>query len=152
MINQNNKVISEVYEVLSELEEEDLQKIPKKILKYFKDNATYDVCEYINPDIPLDKLNLEEETKEILAVISYNYFCNDDEKKVLSKEFDKNEIKYQEELRTKYSPDKLFNNDMNNLSTDINSKNAEKVDNELVEYKESFLRKIFLKLKSILKI
>lgn len=165
---QDKRAISEVNEILSQLDNDALEKIPKKLLDSFKENAGVDVS-YIKRDIPLEDLNLQPETKEILAVISFNYLCDEEEKEYWNQKFKENEIKYQEELRKKYSVDNLFGNEnddkkdninieTNNIGdkskTDIdnNLNPAENIENvALVEYKESFLKKMINKLKNLLK-
>ena len=52
-----------------------------------------------------------------------------------------NEKKYEEELREKYNPDDIFKNE---IMVEKTSKN-----NELIEYKETFLKKIINKIKGI---
>lgn len=93
MDSKNNKAISEVYEILCQLDKKSLQKIPSDLLENLKANAGYDVS-YIKPEIPLEELDLEPETKDILAVISYECFCDDKEKEKWSKIFLENERKY----------------------------------------------------------
>lgn len=138
MWTENNKAISEVNKILKQLNEDSLNKIPKKLLDEIEKNATINI-EYIRPDIALEDLDLEEETKEILAVISYNYFCDEEERKIWNQELKENEQRYQEELRKKYSPDNIFKNSKKEVSECIETKE----ENSLVEYKEPFFKKIW---------
>lgn len=139
MWTDNKKAISEVNKILKQLDNTSLNKIPKILLDEIEKNATFDVG-YINTNIPLENLNLEEETKEILAVITYNYFCDDAEKKQWNKELKENELDYQNELKSKYNPDNLFKNEKKENNT---KQNTDAKETSLVEYKESFFRKIF---------
>lgn len=90
---ENKKAISEVYAILNQLNETSLKKIPLALLQKLKDNSDYDVS-YIKPEIPLDQLELEPETKDILAVISYKCFCDAEEKKKWSQVLIENELQY----------------------------------------------------------
>ena len=97
---------------------------------------------YIKPEIALENLNLEEETKEMLAVISYQYFCTEDERKIWQKELEENEKKYQEELNKKYNPENLFKKE--ELQQEQNLENIPITNqNSLIEYKEPFFRKLW---------
>ena len=90
---KNKKAISEVYEILNQLNEDSLKKVPPELLEKLRNHAGYDVS-YIKPEIPLEKLELEPETKDILAVISYQCFCNEEEKKKWNQILLKNEMEY----------------------------------------------------------
>lgn len=107
MWTDNNKAISEVNTILNQMSEESLAKIPKKLLEEIEKNATENT-DYIKQNIPLEEINLQEETKEILAVICYTYFCDEEERKKWNEELSENESKYQESLREKYNPDHIF--------------------------------------------
>ena len=97
MWTDNKKAVSEV------------NKIPKNLLDEIEKNSTVNV-DYIEPNISLEDLNLEEETKEMLVVIAYNYFCNDKERKDWNKELKENEVKYQDKIREKSLPLIKINN------------------------------------------
>lgn len=134
MWTNNKKAISEVNQILNQLNEDSLKKIPQKLLEEIQKNATIQV-DYIKPEVALEDINLEKETKEMLAVISYQYFCNEKERKIWQKELEENERNYQEQLREKYNPDKLFD--------EKDSIEWLKEENALVEYKEPFFKKIW---------
>lgn len=141
MWTSNKKAISEVNKILEQLNEDSLKKIPQKLLKEIQENATIQV-DYIKPKLALEELKLEKETKEMLAVISYNYFCNDEERKSWNKELQENEQKYQEYLKEKYNPDNIFNNKETKKSKELDYECVNK-ENSLVEYKEPFFKKIW---------
>ena len=146
MWTTNIKAISEVNKILNQMAPSSLAKVPQKLLDELEKNATANV-DYIKPDIPLEDLNLEEETKEILAVISYNYFCNNEEKKNWDKELLENEKIYQENIKLKYNPDKLFEKNIQKISKDTNTKET-----SLTEYKkETFFTKILNFIKKFFK-
>lgn len=141
MWTKNKKAISEVNTILKQLEKSSYSKIPKKLLDEIEKNATVDVS-YIKPEIALEDLDLEEETKEMLAVISYQYFCTEDERKSWQKELEENEKKYQEELNEKYNPENLFKKE--ELLQEQNLENIQVTSqNSLIEYKEPFFKKLW---------
>lgn len=149
MWTTNIKAISEVNIILNQMAPSSLEKIPKNLLNEIKNNATINV-DYIKPDISLENLPIEEETKEILAVISYNYFCDDEEKKVWNKELSENEKNYQEKQKELYNPDKIFNNTID-ISKNIKPNNNTVTENSLTIHKETFFSKILNKIKRIFK-
>ncbi len=141
MWTNNKKAVSELNMILKQLDENSYRKIPKRLLDEIEKNACFDVS-YIKPQIALEDLNLETQTKEMLAVISYQYFCTDEEKKDWQKELEENERKYQEELKEKYNPENVFKN--MESAEKRNSENIElKEEISLVEYKEPFFKKLW---------
>lgn len=136
MWTNNKKAISELNTILKQLDKTSYHKIPPQLLAEIEKNACVDVS-YIKPEIALEDLNLEEETKEILAVISYQYFCTEEERKA-----------WQKELEEKYSLENLFKNVESPQKE--NFENGEiKEENSLVEYKEPFFKKLWNFIKKI---
>ena len=78
-------------------------------------------------------------------MICYYYWCNTEEnKQKLISTFNQNEKIYQEEMKEKYDPKKIFE--------ERNEKNIQKIKTnetvDVVKYKESKLKKIINKLKN----
>lgn len=128
--NIDIQAFSEVKCILDFLPIHYTEKLPKKLLNII--NSLYDekFKIKINPNIELKKQNFTENTKNIIAVLKYNYWCkNDEEKENLARMFKENEDKYQEDLREKYNPDNIFKNrknedtESNNLPVVIKKEN-----------------------------
>lgn len=135
----------EVLGILDLLDEEQKNRIPKKLKKFFENNKNQDYQVNIDSNIPLEEQNLLQETVDILAMLKLNYWCtNEKEKEGLLNLLNENEKKYQEELRKKYNP--------NNLFKDKESKRVIYTNEELsiVKYKESIFTRIKDWLKRIL--
>ena len=98
----------EVLSIIDLLEENQKNKIPKKIKDFFEDNKNKNYQANIVPDIPLEEQDLLQETIDILAMLKLNYWCTNEEKEELLDLLNENEKKYQEELLEKYNPDNLF--------------------------------------------
>ena len=98
----------EVLSIIDLLEENQKNKIPKKIKDFFEDNKNKNYQANIVPDIPLEEQDLLQETIDILAMLKLNYWCTNEEKEELLDLLNENEKKYQEELLGKYNPDNLF--------------------------------------------
>ena len=135
----------EVLGILDLLDEEQKNRIPKKLKEFFENNKNQDYQVNIDSNIPLEEQNLLQETVDILAMLKMNYWCtNEKEKEGLLNLLNENEKKYQEELRKKYNP--------NNLFKDKESKRVIYTNEELsiVKYKESIFKEIKDWLKRIL--
>ena len=135
----------EVLGILDLLDEEQKNRIPKKLKEFFENNKNQDYQVKIDSNIPLEEQNLLQETVDILAMLKLNYWCtNEKEKEGLLNLLNENEKKYQEELRKKYNP--------NNLFKDKESKRVIYTNEELsiVKYKESIFKRIKDWLKRIL--
>lgn len=135
----------EVLGILDLLDEEQKNRIPKKLKEFFENNKNQDYQVNIDSNIPLEEQNLLQETVDILAMLKLNYWCtNEKEKEGLFNLLNENEKKYQEELRKKYNP--------NNLFKDKESKRVIYTNEELsiVKYKESIFTRIKDWLKRIL--
>lgn len=128
----------EVLEILKHMNKKYAEKVPKKLVEFFKDNSSADY-EFIL-DVPIEEKKLKKETLNLLAMLNLNYWCEDEEhKKQLLTKYHQNEIKLQEELLEKYNYDNLFK------IKKVQIKSNREVENEtvsLTEYKESFFRKI----------
>ena len=71
----------------------------------------------------------------MLAVLTYNYWSSETEKKDIIERLNENENNYQEELREKYNPDNIFKNRETKVEALENSV-------AMVEYKKSIFSKI----------
>ena len=145
----SNVIMSEVLDVLNKFDEEDIKKIPKKFIEYLKENSDKNYINHIDYTKPIKELNLHDETMYILDMICLNYWCeNELQKKEFLCQLNKNEQKYQEELREKYNPDNLFKNkSTEKMQQDILTETA------MVEYKEeNFIQKLFDKIKRFFKV
>lgn len=140
---KNANAMAEVIYYLKGIKQEDINKIPKKLLQYLNDNASKKYkCDF-DYNKPLKDLNLLDETRGIIGMICYNYWCIDEiQKKQYIDKLNINELKYQEFLHEKYNPDNLFENK--------NEKNIEEPikTTEMIEYKETLFKKIIIRIKN----
>lgn len=71
----NNKyVYAETLDVLSNMSQTYINKIPEKILNFFKENADKEYKKRIIPYEKLSKQNLDKKTLGLLAMINYKYW------------------------------------------------------------------------------
>ena len=112
--------MAEVIYYLKGIRQEDIDKIPKKLMQYLNENASKEYKCNFDYNKPLRELNLLDETRGIIAMLCYNYWCVDEiQKKQYIDKLNINEIKFQEELKQKYNPDEIFNK----KNLDKNTKN-----------------------------
>lgn len=132
---------SEILEILRYIPEEELNKIPKGMLKVFKENANPDYFFHYNPNETLQEQNVSKTARYIIAVLFRDYWATPRQReKILTKEkWDLNQLEQQK--REKYNQNAIFNNKYNKNKNTVN----ERDDNNsqaLIEYKKSFWKKI----------
>lgn len=135
-------VYTEVYEIINHVEEKERNKIPKNVIDFIKENKNDNYNFKIDENKTFENQTLKRETLVFMALISLNYWCeNDEEKEQLIKEFSENDKKREQELREKYNPDNLFKKK--------NIENSTNQSMELIEYKENIFIKLWKKIKLI---
>lgn len=143
---KNANAIAEVIYYLKGIKQEDIDKIPKKFMQYLNENASKEYKCNFDYNKPLKELNLLEETRGIIGMICYNYWCDtENQKEEYLKKLSRNEQKYQQILYEKYNPDNLFKNKVFQIESVENSV-------AMVEYKETIFKKFISRIKSIFKI
>ena len=139
-----SKAYAEVYSILNFVDEYYVNKISSKFIEYIYHKKDDNYIPNIDMSIPLEEQELQEDTVNILAMIKYKYWCEtEEEKQKLIDILNKNEEKYQLELREKYNPENIFK------KPEVESQNQENM--AVVKYKESFFKKLINKIKSIFK-
>ena len=141
---RNANAMAEVIYYLKGIKQEDIDKIPRKFIQYLNENASKEYkCDF-DYNKPLKELNLLDETRGIIGMICYNYWCvTEKQKEQYLKRLSQNEQQYQKILDEKYNPDNIFEN--KKLDFIENTTNP----TEITEYKESIFKKLINKLKSI---
>lgn len=123
---------AEINEILKYLPKEEVEKIPSKLREFFKEISSKDYVTNINPNIPLDKQQIKEKTKDIIALIYRNYWCSEEERKELDQKLIENDKKFEEELREKYNPDNIFKNNVTTTKKEESEVKEEKIEQSLV--------------------
>lgn len=146
--NTDIQAFSEVKCILDFLPINYTEKLPKKLLNIIDSLYDEKFKININPNIELKKQNFTEDTKNIIAVLKYNYWCKDDqEKENLARMFKENEDKYQEDLREKYNPDNIFKKEETIIEEEKEQTNCV----QMVEYKEPLFKIIINRILQIFK-
>ena len=134
MVNEKYSIaMCETLRYLKGINQDDLNKIPSKFIKFLNDNSSKNYeCDF-DYTKPLKEINISEEARGIIAMICLNYWCiTDEQKEKFKSHLTKNELKFQKEMRRKYNPDNLFKN-----KVEKNVVDTVKIEHkELIEYKE----------------
>ena len=139
--NNRRQAYTEIVNFIELLDEYNRNKIPKKLMEFFKVEKDNNYTKVIDPKIPIKEQNLKKETLALIAMLNLQYWC-EDEKEKQRLIYANNEIKYQEELRDKYNPDDLFKTKQKNIETNHSQQTA------MIEYKEL---SIFQRIKEFIK-
>lgn len=152
-------IAAETIAILENTEVSLLAKIPNRLIELLQEKAD-ELGRNVNLDYTKSykEQNISEETRGILALIYRDYWCSKEERERFNRLIEENEQKYQEELREKYNPDKIFENQesvkikSNPLNNDLlreNDNNIEKLENtSLIKIDNlSWYQRIFYKIK-----
>ncbi len=145
---------AELLEILSYMEEEDVNKVPQKLMDIFKENADKEYQNHIDIDIPLEEQNISEDTTALLGMLAVNYWCStEEEKQMLLEAYEENEKAYQESLREKYNPDAIFDNTKTISTTetaDFESKETSNIQSNLpIDYQAfPWYKKVFTNIRN----
>ena len=123
---------------------EDLKnKIPKKFLDFLQSiqSKTYKF-EY-DKTKKLDEQKLKPKTRGLIALVYQDYICNEDEKEEYIQKSQKLIKQIEESKREKYNPNDIFKD--KKIENDKDTTNTV----EIVEYKESIIKRIIRKIKNI---
>lgn len=105
------RAYAEVDYIIKHMNSKYREKVPQKMLSFFESfkDPTYEVK--INPYVPLQKQGLQRYALEIIALLHLKYWCEDEErKKELYGRMLRNQEKLDDQMREKYSVEKLFDN------------------------------------------
>ena len=110
MVNERYGIaMAETLHYLKGISQDDINKIPDKFITFLKNNASQNYECKFDYTRPLKELNLKNETRGLIAMICLNYWCEtEDQKNSFIEHLNKNEKKYQEELRKEYNIDDIF--------------------------------------------
>jgi len=151
--SEYGKAAVEVLDILDNTRREDVDKIPKRFIKFLVDIAEDDYVVNFDHSKPINELNLKEKTKEILGTIYIKWWCTQGEQDGYKKQIKALEMKKQEIINARYNPDKLFENRIaqSTVVSTNEGTTAQPVSTQMIEYKESFIKRIWNKIMNRLK-
>ena len=150
-VEQTNiaRAYSEVDAILEKMDKANVEKIPIKLRKMFKEEKDVEYQNKIDIYNKVQKKELEPKTLTLLAMLYLNYWCeNDEEENSLIKQYAENDRKSEEETREKYNPDNLFKNKEKNKEQIANNSTETSL---IIVEKEKWYKKIFNFIKNFIK-
>ena len=133
---------TEVIEILKYVPDEDVQKIPKEKLEFYKTNMDNEYIYKLDMTKEFEEQEISEITKAILANIFRDYWATPYQKEKIEAKEKYDLEKLEEEKREKYNPDNIFKNKQE--STGIENTNLP------VEIKkETFFKKLISFIKGL---
>lgn len=143
MTDSYARAYAEILEIINHIGEDYKKKILAKLLNFFEENKDmdykYQSTKTINNGFFLD------ETIALLSMLESKYWATPEEKVILEKELKDNEIEYQNQLKEKYNQDFLFKK----KKQVKNNEEAMTQEVEMIECKESILKRFINKIKEI---
>ena len=141
---ESERAYVEVLETIKHMDSDLVKKIPQKLIQFFEEHKDKNYQFKFDENIDIENQKISIEAGSILAMLMLNYIANEQEKNEINNILAENEKKYEEELREKYNPDDVFEDEIKADKTSAS--------NDLIEYKETFLKKLINKIKRILHI
>lgn len=123
------RAYAEVDYIISHMNEKYREKVPEKMLNFFRDYKDPNYVVKVEPYVPLQKQGLKRYTLEILALLHLKYWCEDEErKKELYGLMLENQERLESQMREKYSVEKLFDNAHATVVSSVDDLDEEKED------------------------
>jgi len=143
-LEKYDEAYAEVIEVLNYIPSADYKKIPKHYITFMEENCDENCSFVYNIALPFEKQNISDTAKDILGMIFRLFIIPQDKKEELN-------VKDKEiEKRIKYNPDNVFKR--NTIHMDYENQKEETQENTaLIEVKDSIFKKIWSKIKKMLK-
>lgn len=139
------KAYTELYEILKNISENDLNKIPNEILNMLEEKRDKEYEFKLQENIEFENQELLRETKILLAILYRDYWATKEEKEKIMQKWKSDIIKSEEEKKIKYN--KLFKNKKEQISEQKNDNNL-----PIEVKKESVFEKIISFIKKYFKI
>ncbi len=159
LVSDYREALVEVLEILKHTSKSDRDKIPKKLILFFEKNASTTYKFTYDKNKEIKDLNLKPETKGLLAMIYRNYWCTPEKREEYDELLRHNQKLFDDLLREKYNPDKIFENNFYSNPFESNEQKEEEstissdqeptVENQsLVIYSQNIFSKILEKLQN----
>lgn len=137
MISQTEQIaFTQVLNILNNIESEYYEKIPKDIIELFTQNN----IEYYQYYDENGQTKISDLAEQILCYLNLEYWCNEQEKKILIEKYKKND----ENLERKYDISSIFERKEKVKQESRNNEKKEEL--QLIEYKQNWIMKLINKI------
>ena len=100
-MKSGNIAYNEVLCILNQMNEDDVDKIPKEVIESLRQNVSDEYIAKYDSSKSLDEQGYQNETLAILAMLNLNYWCNNNEEKArLISKYKQNEIKLEKDRKS----------------------------------------------------
>lgn len=137
----NECLYKDTYTIITMMDEDLRSKISNKFIEFLMVNMDKEFEGTINNKVPLKNQELRYEVRLMLSLIYINFICDDETQKKL-------EAIDEENIQKFYNRD-IFDNASSSSEVIDSEAEESNEENSLVEYKETFFKKIWNKIKSI---
>lgn len=114
-MEEYNKRLYEVNEILKFLPKEQFTKIPFDIIKLIQENMAINYSWTIDKSKSLKEQNLHRDTIAILSYINMEYLLNKEQKEFIEQVHKRNELNYIEKQQKNYNSNNVFKERNNNI-------------------------------------
>ena len=142
------RAYTEVSEILRYLPKEEYEKIPQEEIEFYSENSDKNYNFKINSNIPIEQQNISKEANAILVILFRDYIASELQKQKLERVLNYNLMQQQKIAKEQYNSNDLFKN---NIENNHAPKELKQENTQLVEYKKSWIKTIFNKIKSFFK-
>lgn len=151
MVNERYGIaMAETLHYLKGISQDDINKIPDNFITFLKNNASQNYECKFDYTRPLKELNLKNETRGLIAMICLNYWCETEEQKnSFIEHLNKNEKKYQEELREEYNIDDIFKKKEFIPKVEKTTENIDKNKLPVQAKRENIFKRVFTRIMKI---
>lgn len=151
MVNERYGIaMAETLHYLKGISQDDINKIPDKFITFLKNNASQNYECKFDYKRPLKELNLKNETRGLIAMICLNYWCETEgQKNSFIEHLNKNEKKYQEELREEYNIDDIFKKKEFIPKVEKTTENIDKNKLPVQAKRENIFKRVFTRIMKI---
>lgn len=151
MVNERYGIaMAETLHYLKGISQDDINKIPDNLITFLKNNASQNYECKFDYTRPLKELNLKNETRGLIAMICLNYWCETEEQKnSFIEHLNKNEKKYQEELREEYNIDDIFKKKEFIPKVEKTTENIDKNKLPVQAKRENIFKRVFTRIMKI---
>ena len=151
MVNERYGIaMAETLHYLKGISQDDINKIPDNFITFLKNNASQNYECKFDYTRPLKELNLKNETRGLIAMICLNYWCEtEDQKNSFIEHLNKNEKKYQEELREEYNIDDIFKKKEFIPKVEKTTENIDKNKLPVQAKRENIFKRVFTRIMKI---
>ena len=137
----NECLYKDTYTIITMMDEDLRSKISNKFIEFLMVNMDKEFEGTINNKVPLKNQELRYEVRLMLSLIYINFICDDETQKKL-------EAIDEENIQKFYNRD-IFDNASSSSEVIDSEAEESNEENSLVEYKETFFKKNWNKIKSI---